>query len=67
MLLQYIPARLLQILTNTLYRSAERYDPREGFWVRLPCMSTRRGCHALTVLGDVLSVTFSSTSDLFMK
>ncbi|CAN6345401.1 unnamed protein product [Urochloa humidicola] len=34
--------------------SAERYDPREGFWVRLPSMCTRRGCHALTALGDAL-------------
>jgi len=39
---------------HAIYRSAERYDPREGFWVRLPSMSTRRGCHALTVLGDAL-------------
>lgn len=50
----------------TIYRSAERYDPREGFWVRLPSMSTRRGCHTLTVLGDTLSVIFSDTSELFL-
>jgi hypothetical protein len=42
-----------------IYRSAERYDPREGLWGRLPSMNTRRGCHALTVLGEELSVTSS--------
>jgi len=25
--------------------SAERYDPREGFWALLPSMSVRRGSH----------------------
>jgi hypothetical protein len=44
------------VTTHAIYRSAERYDPREGFWVRLPSMTTRRGCQALTVLGDALSV-----------
>jgi len=44
--------------------SAERYDLRESFRIRLPSISTRRGCHTLTVLGDTLSVIFSDTSDL---
>jgi len=35
-------------------QSAERYDQREGVWVRLPSMNTRRGCHTLTVLGESL-------------
>ncbi|TVU03060.1 hypothetical protein EJB05_51388, partial [Eragrostis curvula] len=35
-------------------RTAERYDPREGFWVKLPSMNTRRGCNVLTVLGEAL-------------
>ncbi|XP_035816052.1 uncharacterized protein [Zea mays] len=35
-------------------QSAERYDQREGVWVRLRSMNTKRGCHALTVLGESL-------------
>jgi hypothetical protein len=38
----------------SIYRTAERYDPREGLWVKLASMKTRRGCHALTVLGEAL-------------
>jgi len=34
--------------------SAERYDPRERFWVWLPSMSSKRGCYTLTVFGDTL-------------
>jgi len=34
--------------------SAERYDPRERFWVWLPSMSTKRGCRTLAVFGDTL-------------
>jgi len=45
-------------------QSAERYDQREGVWVRLPSMNTRRGCHTLTVLGESLSVTSSYASDV---
>nr|CAB3460348.1 unnamed protein product [Digitaria exilis] len=39
---------------STYSGSAERYDQREGVWVRLPSMNTRRGCHNLTVLGESL-------------
>lgn len=49
---------------HILCRSAERYDQREGVWVRLPSMNTSRGCHALTVLGESLSVTSSYSLDL---
>jgi hypothetical protein len=49
-------------------QSAERYDPREGFWTQLPRMRTRRGSHSVVVLGDSLhalgglnrNTTFSS-------
>ncbi|GJM94712.1 hypothetical protein PR202_ga11384 [Eleusine coracana subsp. coracana] len=39
---------------SSYLQSAERYDPREGLWGRLPSMNARRGCHALTVLGEEL-------------
>ncbi|KAF0920315.1 hypothetical protein E2562_034794 [Oryza meyeriana var. granulata] len=48
--------------------SAERFDPREGFWTQLPSMETRRGSHSVVALGDSLcalggqdrNTTFSS-------
>ncbi|KAH7855739.1 hypothetical protein Vadar_028277 [Vaccinium darrowii] len=36
--------------------SVERFDPREHSWTRLGKMSTRRGCHSLTVLNEKLEV-----------
>lgn len=53
---------------NMYLQSAERYDPREGFWTQLPRMRTRRGSHSVVVLGDSLhalgglnrNTTFSS-------
>lgn len=42
-----------------MHRSAERYDPREGFWTQLPRMRTRRGSHSVVVLGDSLWVSLA--------
>nr|CAB3476152.1 unnamed protein product [Digitaria exilis] len=39
---------------NMYLQSAERYDPREGFWALLPSMNARRGSHSVAVLGDAL-------------
>ncbi|OEL14140.1 Kelch-like protein 17, partial [Dichanthelium oligosanthes] len=39
---------------NMYLQSAERYDPREGFWTLLPSMSVRRGSHSVAVLGEAL-------------
>jgi len=37
-----------------IHRSAERYDPREGFWTLLPSMSARRGSHSVAVMRESL-------------
>jgi hypothetical protein len=39
---------------TVIHRSAERYDPREGFWTLLPSMSARRGSHSVAVMGESL-------------
>ncbi|RWW61046.1 hypothetical protein BHE74_00031966 [Ensete ventricosum] len=38
--------------TGTLYAcgSAERFDPREGFWTKTADMNRRRGCHSVAAL-----------------
>ncbi|GJN37391.1 hypothetical protein PR202_gb26338 [Eleusine coracana subsp. coracana] len=34
--------------------SAERYDPREGFWTLLPSMTSKRGSHSVALLGEAI-------------
>lgn len=35
-------------------QSAERNDPREGFWTLLPSMAAKRGSHSIAVLREAL-------------
>ncbi|MQL91526.1 hypothetical protein Taro_024139 [Colocasia esculenta] len=35
-------------------RSAERFDPREGLWTKIPSMNSPRGCHSVAVLNGKL-------------
>lgn len=44
--------RQLNILYH--YRTAERFDPREHSWTKIPSMNTRRGCHSMIVLNEKL-------------
>ncbi|KAG5010076.1 hypothetical protein JHK87_018591 [Glycine soja] len=39
---------------NDYLRSAERFDPRDHSWTKIPNMNVKRGCHSLVVLNEKL-------------
>ncbi|XP_027767978.1 kelch-like protein 17 [Solanum pennellii] len=51
----------LRIIVITFLQTAERFDPRERSWATIRSMSTRRGCHTLTVLDGKLYAVDGAT------